>query len=61
MNSMFYNCSSLKELNLSSFKTDNVKYMSHIFKNINSSCHLICNDNKLKKQFEESTSSCMIF
>ena len=61
MRFMFYNCSSLEELYLSSFKTDNVTNMSSMFENINSSCHLICKDNKLKKKFEESTSSCMIF
>ena len=31
MSFMFYNCSSLKELNLNNFNTNNVTDMSHIF------------------------------
>ena len=31
MNYMFYNCSSLKNINLSNFKTNNVKYMIGMF------------------------------
>ena len=31
MSYMFYGCSSLKELNLSNFNTNNVIYMSYMF------------------------------
>ena len=31
MSSMFFNCSSLTELDLSNFNTNNVKYMNHMF------------------------------
>ena len=31
MSGMFYECSSLKELNLSNFNTNNVTNMSHMF------------------------------
>ena len=31
MSYMFYGCSSLKELNLSNFNTNNVRYMSNMF------------------------------
>jgi len=31
MNSMFFGCSTLKELNLSSFNIDNVSNLSHMF------------------------------
>ena len=35
MNGMFYNCSSLKELDLSNFNTENVTYMKAMFYNCN--------------------------
>ena len=31
MRGMFYGCSSLKEINLSNFNTNNVTYMNHMF------------------------------
>ena len=31
MGDMFYGCSSLKSIDLSSFKTNNVSYMDHMF------------------------------
>ena len=36
MRSMFYNCNSLKSLDLSNFNTQNVAYMSDMFYNCNS-------------------------
>ena len=39
MNQMFYNCNNLKELNLSSFNTKNVKDMSQMFWD----CHSLIN------------------
>ena len=39
MSSMFYNCSSLKELNLSNFNTSNVNNMIFMFNN----CHSLQN------------------
>ena len=35
MSDMFYECSSLKELNLSSFNTNKVTNMSYMFESIN--------------------------
>ena len=52
MEYMFYNCSSLTSLNLSNFNTNNVKDMSSMFYGINKkSCNLICNDEKILKEF----------
>ena len=47
MNSMFYGCSSLKELNLSNFNTNNVTNMGYMFSG--------CSDqfkNKIKAQYK---------
>ena len=51
MSGMFYECKSLKEINLSSFKTDNVTNMSKMFNLCQSNLNLRCEDEKLKKEF----------
>jgi surface protein len=47
MGGMFYNCSSLKELNISNFNTDNVKDMSCMFKGCSKQFQ-----NKIKVQYK---------
>ena len=49
---IFFKCSSLKEINLSSFKTDNKKFIYNIFKVINSNCYIICNDYRIMAKFK---------
>ena len=44
MSYMFYNCSSLKEINLSSFNTNQVTDMLWMFDSINKSCKIKCKD-----------------
>ena len=59
MSYMLYNCSSLEKLDLSSFNTNQVTNMSHMFDSINKKCQIKCKDEKIKKEFENST-SCII-
>ena len=61
MSYMFRDCSSLKELNLSSFNTNNVTDMSNIFSDIYSSCKLQSRDNKILEEFKKSTGFCLIY
>ena len=58
---MFENCSSLKKLNLSSFKVGDETDINSMFKDLNSFCYLICNDNKIKNEFQESKYIYIIF
>ena len=54
MSWMFYNCSSLSSLNLSNFNNNNVNNMSYMFSGCNKEkCKLICNDEKLLKNFNK--------
>ena len=53
MGGMFYGCSSLKELNLFNFNTNNVTYMSSMFYNCSSLKELICNSESIKNQFKK--------
>ena len=48
MNAMFYGCSSLKELNLNNFNTNNVTNMSFMFSECSDELKL-----KLKSKFNE--------
>ena len=58
---MFYSCSSLKEINLSSFNTNQVTYMTGMFYNCSSFDELNTNDEKIKKQFKKDNNSyCII-
>ena len=56
---MFFNCSSLKELNLSRFNTDKVFNMSNIFTSINKYCKIKYSDERLLKEFKNET-KCII-
>ena len=56
---MFSHCSSLKELDLSSFNTNQVTDMYGMFDSINKKCKIKCKDEKIKKEFENST-GCII-
>ena len=49
---MFSNCSLLKELNLSNFNTNKVTNMSYMFYNCISLTELNCNDESIKKKFQ---------
>ena len=60
MHCMFCNCSSLNEINLSSFNTNKVTNMESMFENINTSCKINCQDGQIQKEFKEATSSCII-
>ena len=56
---MFSSCSSLKKLNLSSFNTNKVTDMNHMFKSINKSCKIKCKDEKIIKIFKNEA-GCII-
>ena len=60
MSGMFCECYGLKEINLTSFKTDNVTDMSYMFKDVKS-CKLKYKDEKIYNIFKEETSNCFIF
>ena len=47
MGDMFYGCSSLKELNLSTFNTDNVTYMGYMFHGCSNQIR-----NKIRSQYK---------
>ena len=50
---MFSSCFSLKYLNLSNFKTDNVNDMEEMFLNHNNNVKMITLDEKLLNEFKE--------
>ena len=52
MTEMFFGCSSLNTINLSSFNSDNLESKDGIFNNIPNTCTLICNDKIFLKIFE---------
>ena len=61
MSYMFYKCSSLTNINLSNFNTNNVNNMSDMFSGVNKkNCKLICEDAKILKEFDENE-NCDIF
>ena len=51
MSFMFFNCCSLTSLNLSNFNTNKNPVMDNMFKGINKSCKIICNDQKILNNF----------
>ena len=58
MAKMFFNCSSLKTLNIENFNSENVNDFNDIFKGLNSQCEIITKDQNLTKLLENS---CLIF
>ena len=54
MSFMFCNCSSLNSLNLSNFNTNNVTDMNNMFEQIQKSCKIIENDNKIKSELKQT-------
>jgi surface protein len=62
MSYMFSGCSSLKEINLSSFNTNQVTNMNRMFYNCSSLKNLICRDEKIRKEINKivCTSCCNI-
>ena len=51
MSYMFSECSSLTSLNLSNFNTNNVTNMKDMFSGLNKNCKVICDDEKIKKNY----------
>ena len=47
MSGTFFNCKSLKSLDLSCFNTNKVTEMKYIFDGLNKKCNIISNDNKI--------------
>ena len=60
MSYIFEGCSSIKEINLSSFNTNQVTDMKYMFYGCSSLKALNINDDKIIKQFEEDNSICCI-
>ena len=60
MSGMFRYCSSLKEINLSSFNTNKVTNMSDMFYECSSLKEINCRDSKIMKQFKDDNKSCCI-
>ena len=50
---MFFGCSSLKELNLSNFNTNKVNDMSRMFFGCSSELSLICENNRIIKEYKK--------
>ena len=57
---MFSECFSLKEINLSSFNTNNGTYMCHLFEDLPIFCNTIAKESNLLKEIEERN-KCYIF
>ena len=53
MSHMFYRCSSLNNLDLTSFHTPNVTEMSYMFDGCIALKNVTINDEKLKEQYEK--------
>ena len=60
MSGMFRGCSSLKEINLSSFNTNQVTNMSYMFDGCSSLKEINCRDSKIMKQLKDDNSCCII-
>ena len=54
---MFFGCSSLKELNLSNFNTNKVNDMSRMFFGCSSELSLICENNRIIKEYKKFLSN----
>ena len=51
MRNMFSYCSSLTSLNLSNFNINSVEDMDDMFSGLNKNCKVICDDEKIKKNY----------
>jgi surface protein len=58
MAKMFFNCSSLKTLNIENFNSENINDFNDIFKGLNSQCEIISKDQNLVNLWEKN---CLIF
>jgi len=55
MSYMFFNCSSLIDLNLSEFNVNNIADIHEIFSGMNKNCNIITKDHKILNNFNEYT------